>query len=102
VEKIHALAQAGDASASQALEEGARALGCGVANIINIFNPDRVVLAGGVTVLGQPYLNSVREEAQKRAFHESWSHARIEMSVVGPAVGALGAAGLIRAQEKDR
>jgi glucokinase len=104
VEKISRLAREGDGPAAQAIEEGARALGSGVANIINIFNPDRVVLTGGVSVLGRPYLDIVREEAGIRAFDESAAHARIEMSVVGPEVGALGAAGLVRARElkKDR
>jgi glucokinase len=96
VERIDEAAGAGDRVAIQAIEEGARALGAGVANIINSFNPDRVVLTGGISALGPDYLKVVREEASKRAFSESVAHARIEFSVVGPEVGALGAAGLIR------
>ena len=98
VERIQEAALAGDAAARRALDEGARALGAGVANIINSFNPDRVVLTGGVSVLGDEYLNRVREEARCRAFKESVDHARIELSIVGTEVGALGAAGLVRDQ----
>lgn len=101
VERIRDAARAGDAAASQALEEGARALGAGVANIINIFNPDRVVLTGGVSVLGEEYLDIVRVEAGRRAFRESMDHAQIALSVLGVEVGALGAAGLIRNKVKE-
>ena len=96
VGSVEEAALAGDKPAAQAIEEGACALGAGVANIINIFNPDRVVLSGGVSVLGQDFLDRVTAEAGKRAFSESAAHARIATSVVGPEVGAMGAAGLIR------
>ena len=92
----------GDAAAGQAIEDGSRALWSGVANIINIFNPARVVLTGGVSVLGQSYLDKVREEAKRRAFAESAAHAQIEMSVLGPEVGAFGAAGMIRVHVRSR
>ncbi|MFH1999826.1 MAG: ROK family protein [Planctomycetota bacterium] len=96
VEQIKKAARLGDAVAIQALDEGARALGAGVANVINIFNPDRVVLTGGVSDLGEAYLDTVIEEAGKRAFSESMAHVKIAFSTLGPEVGALGAAGLIR------
>jgi glucokinase len=102
VERIHEAAGAGDRVAARAIEEGARALGAGVANIINSFNPDRVVLTGGISALGPDYLELVREEASKRAFSESVDHAKIAFSVVGPEVGALGAAGLIRNHVRGR
>jgi glucokinase len=92
----------GTAMANRTVEEGARALGAGVANIINIFNPDRVVLTGGVTSLGEAFLDQVRQEASWRAFSESMAHARIEYSVRGIEVGALGAAGLIRDHVEGR
>jgi len=96
VEEIRAAAREGNAVAAGILEEGARALGAGVANLINAFNPDRVVLAGGMSDLGEDWMRCVREEAGRRAFREAWAHARIEPSVVGPEVGAVGAAALVR------
>ncbi len=101
VEKIREAARSGDAAAEQALDEGARALGAGVANLINIFNPDRVVLTGGVSVLGEDYLERVRKEARWRAFKENADHAAIELSVAGTEAGVLGAAGLIRDHIRD-
>jgi len=96
VETIADAAREGDSCAARAIDEGARALGAGVANILNIFNPDRVVITGGVSSLGEGYLATVREEAALRAFDESVEHARIELSVVGTVAGALGAAGLVK------
>ncbi len=96
VESVAAAARSGDKAAAQAVEEGARALGAGVANIINIFNPDLVVLTGGVPLIGHNYLQTVRDEVRRRAFNESAGHALIETSALGPQVGAFGAAGLIR------
>ena len=102
VEKIAEAARSGDPDATQALDEGARALGAGVASIINIFNPDLVVLTGGVSVLGEDYLDRVRKEAAWRAFKENADHARIELSVVGTEAGVLGAAGLVRDHCRNR
>lgn len=102
VKNIAEAARGGDMAAARAIEECAQALGAGVANIINIFNPDLVVLTGGVPRIGEQYLQTVRDEARRRAFSESADHARIELSVLGPQVGAFGAAGLIRDHVANR
>jgi glucokinase len=86
---------AGDSAGARALREGATSLGAGIANLINIFNPDRVVLTGGVTMLGAPYLDLVRAEARRRAL--DGGHARIELSVLGYDTCAFGGACLVRA-----
>ena len=96
VESVVAAARGGQARAARAIEEAARALGAGVANFINIFNPDRVVLAGGVAELGGDWLELVRREAARRAFPESMEHAVLALSVLGPRTGAFGAAALAR------
>jgi len=102
VEQVRRMAENGDERAAAALEEGARALGAGVANIINIFNPDRVVITGGVSVLGESWLKVVREEVEARAFVESATHAKVALSVIGIEVGALGAAGMAMDCFKDK
>ncbi len=92
VEEVHAAAIAGDGAAARAIDLGARALGVGVANLINALNPDRVALAGGVTELGPGYLAAVRGAARERCFAESFDHASIEFAAGGYDVGAFGAA----------
>ncbi len=96
VEELARLADAGDVPAREAIEGGARALGVGIANVINVFNPNRVALSGGVTALGAPWLDAVRAEARRRAFAESVAAATIDLCRDGADAGAVGAACLAR------
>ncbi|MFO0982654.1 MAG: ROK family protein [Planctomycetota bacterium] len=91
-ERVGAAARRGDRGARHLVELAADALGAGVANIVNIFNPDRVVLFGGLTGLGEQYLDRVRQAAAARAFREPMAHVRIERSRLEDATGAFGAA----------
>lgn len=91
-ELVGEAAAAGDPVAQTAVSEAARALGAGVANLINIFNPDHVVLAGGLCGLGPAYLETVVAEASARAFPIAAQHARIAFSVHGELACAHGAA----------
>jgi len=102
VEILNKEAESGDKKAALALEEGAMAMGAGLANIINIFNPDRIVLTGGVSVLGGKWLETVKKEASNRAFNESANHVKIALSQLGTEVGAFGAAGLARDNFKEK
>src|SRR4029079_18247397 len=49
---VYEAAKRGDEVALDVVRETARFLGAGIANLLNIFNPDVVVLAGGVTQAG--------------------------------------------------
>lgn len=64
-------ASEGDALGQRILRETARYLAAGLASLINILNPDRIVLAGGVVKTGGLLLDPVREEVRRRAFHAS-------------------------------
>jgi glucokinase len=89
-------AAAGDAVARQAIDEGARALGAALAGAINLFDPDRISLCGGVTGLGEPWLRAVREEVQRRAFRVPAERCIVGLARHGEDSGALGAARLAR------
>lgn len=91
-EVISAAARGGDPVAIAAIEGVARALGAGIANILNIFNPDSVVLAGGLCNLGPGYLAMVRDEAQARAFPTNVRDAEIGFSTHGDFTVVHGAA----------
>jgi len=96
VEEVARLAQAGDPRAARAIDEGARALGVGIANLINALNPDRVALAGGVTALGAPWLDAVRASAARQALREPFAAAAIGLAADGAEASGVGAALLIR------
>jgi glucokinase len=93
--QVDAAARQGDALARAILEEAGRALGAGIANFVNIFNPDRVALMGGLTA-ASGYVEAAKGEARRRAFARSFDHAKIELAVLGGRTGAFGAAALAR------
>ena len=94
VEEVARVAEKGDELATQVIVDAARALGVGVANFINILNPDRVVLSGTVAGLGQAYLDTVIAEAQRRTFRRTFRDCEIAVSKLGEKAAALRAARL--------
>jgi glucokinase len=96
-QQVDAAARAGDEVAREVLADAGRALGAGLANFINIMNPDRVALMGGLTA-AFGYLDAARHEARRRAFARSFDHAVIELALLGARTGAFGAAALAREQ----
>jgi glucokinase len=74
------------------LARAAHALGVGLANVINLLDPDLIVLGGGVSELGGRYFERVVEAVRSEAFSESAAECVIERSRGGYASGAVGAA----------
>jgi len=60
-------AAGGDALAQEALDHAARMLGIGLGGAINLMNPERIVIGGGVTKSGERYWQIVRETARAHA-----------------------------------
>lgn len=81
----------GDAIAREVVRETARLIGAGVANLLNIFNPDTVVLAGGVAQAGDDLFDPLRAEAKRRAFRPAVDACRIVPGSLGSAAGVVGA-----------
>ncbi|WP_422768653.1 ROK family transcriptional regulator [Plantactinospora sp. WMMC1484] len=83
------------ATARQVLAETAGYLGAGVANLINLFNPERVVLGGWAGMaLGAHLLPAIREAAAGQALQKPYEQATIELGQLGVDAVALGAATL--------
>jgi glucokinase len=83
----------GDAVAREVVRETARFLGAGVANLLNVFNPDVVVLAGGVARAGPALFEPLRAEVRRRAFKPAVDAARI---VPGELPGTAGVVGAVK------
>lgn len=88
---------AGDAYAREVIVETARLLGAGVANTVNMFNPEVVVLMGGVAHAGEPLFAPLRAEVKRRAFAVAVNACRIVPGEL-PAPGVVGAAGVFVAE----
>jgi predicted NBD/HSP70 family sugar kinase len=81
--------------AAAILDETAQYLGAGIGTMINLFNPDRVVLGGWAgLLLGGPLLPQIRESARLHSLHHLFSATSIELGTLGPGAVALGAATL--------
>jgi predicted NBD/HSP70 family sugar kinase len=97
VASIDALIAAADRSktAAKLLDETAGYLGAGIANLINLFNPERVVLGGWTGLaLGTRLLPQIRAAAQAHALAYPFGQAEIELAKLGPDAVAFGAATL--------
>jgi len=81
----------GDTVASDVVRETARFLAIGVANILNVFNPDVVVLAGGVAKAGDSLFLPLRAEVRRRAFKPAVDACRIVPGALDGSAGMVGA-----------
>jgi len=91
-ETVLAALRAGDALAREIWEETLDLLGMGVANVISIFNPRRVVLGGGITNFGDLLFPPLRERALRRVMAPLAAVVDIVPAELGSTVGILGAA----------
>ncbi|GAB4561962.1 MAG: ROK family transcriptional regulator [Anaerolineae bacterium] len=88
-------AEAGDTLAVEIVQETAGYLGIAVASLINLFNPQLIVLGGPVGRAGGILLEPLTREVQRRAMAHPLSTVRITVSTLGPDAGAIGAAALV-------
>src|SRR3954468_11674260 len=93
---ITELATAGDPVARGAIETIGRALGVGITNLVNIFNPQMVLIGGGVIAAGELLLAPAREVMLERALAPGKDVARVEAARHGPEAGMIGAGLLAR------
>ncbi len=83
---------AGDTYAAEVMRDTAKFLGIGVANLVNILNPEMIVISGGVTRAGDHLFGPLRSEVRKRAFKVASDACKIVPSDLGDTAGVIGAA----------
>jgi glucokinase len=88
------LAHDGDETARDAFAVIGTHLGVGIANLVNIFNPEVVVVGGGVIAAGELLLEPVRRVVAERALRPSRDLVRIERAAFGAESGMVGAAAM--------
>jgi glucokinase len=89
---VQEAAEQGDVQARELIGRTAYFLGVGLANLLNIFNPELFVIGGGLTNLGPAFLASAYESARDRAYRVAFDAARFKPPLLGRDSGVLGAA----------
>lgn len=91
-------ASAGDAAAGAILERAGRALGAVAGAFVNLFNPDLIVVGGGVGTLGEALLAPTRRALAEHSFPAPRADVRLLSSNLGDDTALLGAAALALSQ----
>ncbi len=82
-------------AAAEVLADTALYLGVGIADLINLFNPERIILGGWAgLLLGERMLPAIRDAARQHSLRHPFAATSIELGHLGPDAVALGAATL--------
>jgi glucokinase len=99
--QISDLAQQGDVFCQEVLTETATWLGIGISSLINLFNPEKIVLCGGMIAAGDQLIDPLRETALSQSFPVPADRCEIVTAELGNDAGVLGAAGAAWARYED-
>lgn len=92
--EVFAAARTGDSIALEVVEIAARALGAGVANLVNLLNPEMIILGGGVLEASDLLLPQIRRWAASYAFADALRGTRLVVSRFTKRSSIKGAAAL--------
>lgn len=99
---VHRLAKAGDRAAIESFRKCAYYLGIGLGIVINLLNPEKILIGGGVVSAGRFLLGPTVEEARRRSHPVSFAGCRIERASLGNDAGLIGAAAWARLEAGGR
>lgn len=85
----------GDAFSEQQVKRYAMHMGVGIVNLVNVFNPEMIILQGHLMLLGQSFLDEIRAVLDKRAIASGAKFVRLAFSNFKEETKIIGAAALI-------
>jgi len=91
-EDIYHRAKNGEEKARQAFSQAGYYLGIGLGMLINLLNPEKILLGGGVMTTGEFLLPPTIEEARRRSYKASFACCSIERASLGNDAGLIGSA----------
>ncbi len=91
-EKVYLAAKSGDSLALEVIARAAYYLGIGVVNLVNIFNPEMIIIGGSVARMGDLLLGPVRKMVKEKAFPLLAQNVKIVPAQLGNDAGIFGAA----------
>lgn len=91
IKKVFMAAKKGDEIARDVLNETAKYLGIGLAGVVNLLNPEVVVIGGGIAEGGAGFIEAVSAEVKKYAFDCAVEKLRVVKAALGNDAGFIGA-----------
>jgi glucokinase len=91
-EEIHRRAEAGDEAARRAFTEAGTWLGLGLSLLINVINPEKILVGGGIMAAGRLLLDPAIAEASRRSYRAAFESCSIKPTALGNDAGLIGAA----------
>lgn len=95
---VHQAAILGDGLAKEILEQSGKYLGVGIANLINLMNPELVVISGGVSKAGTFILEPIKAIVEERVLNQAAKQTDILISKLGDHGTVIGALTLVLAE----
>lgn len=91
-EEVYAAAAAGEVRSLEAIGQVAEYLGIGLANVVTLLGPDRIIIGGGIADAGELVLGPIREAVRARVTLVPTEQIDVVAASLGAGAGALGAA----------
>lgn len=88
---VHAAAEKGDEIANLILAETCQMLGMAISNVIALLHPERIVIGGGVSLMGPLFWDALRSEVTKRSMPSFISSVELVKAELGEDVVVIGA-----------
>ncbi|MGA7678066.1 MAG: ROK family protein [Dehalococcoidia bacterium] len=100
-ETVAMAARRGDQLACDIVAKAANYLGIGLANLVNIFNPELIIIGGGLSKMGDMLLKPARKVLKERAFRLPARTVHIVRARLGSNAGIVGAAAYVFDQKSE-
>jgi glucokinase len=95
-ETVCRAAEEGDSASQSIIRRAGYYLGIGLANYVNIFNPEIIIIGGGLAKVGDLLLGPARAEMEARAIQEALKAVQLKPAELGDYVGVMGMVALLR------
>ena len=99
---IQSAAEQGDSLAKELIARTGYYVGVGLANLVNIFNPELIVIGGGLSNIGDMLFEPAFKVAGERAYKEAFQAVRFASAELGRNSGVLGAAAFALQEMKSQ
>lgn len=91
IKQLFTAAKRGDKIANEVLAETAQYLGIGLANLVNLLNPEIIIIGGGIADGGPEFLSKLSLAVKEQAFDSAVKELKIVKATLGNDAGFIGA-----------